>query len=138
GDHRVSISGRRAMNADRCELRTSNVQGPTFNQRSVGTPPDHIEVRCSMFNVRRLSCPRPLHVVSFVFFVASAAAAEPTKAQLDFFESKIRPIFADNCYKCHSPAKGKVKGELELDWKGGWEKGGEHGPAIVPGDPEKS
>src|SRR5262249_22610653 len=50
----------------------------------------------------------------------------------------IRPIFMDNCYKCHSPANGKIKGGLELDWKGGWEKGGDSGPAIVPGDPEKS
>jgi mono/diheme cytochrome c family protein len=65
-------------------------------------------------------------------------AAEPTKAQLDFFENKIRPIFTDNCYKCHSPAKGKIKAGLELDWKGGWEKGGDSGAAIVPGDPEKS
>jgi mono/diheme cytochrome c family protein len=65
-------------------------------------------------------------------------AAEPTKSQLDFFENKVRPIFAGNCYQCHSPAKGKVKGELELDWKGGWERGGENGPVIVPGDPEKS
>jgi hypothetical protein len=68
----------------------------------------------------------------------AAPAAELTKADTDFFESKIRPILADNCYKCHSPAKGKVKGNLELDWKGGWEKGGDNGPAIVPGDPEKS
>src|SRR6266536_2740405 len=76
-----------------------------------------------------------------VFWQAAHCAipsAEPTKAQLDFFENKIRPILADNCYKCHSPARGKVKGDLELDWKGGWEKGGENGPVIVPGDPEKS
>jgi Protein of unknown function (DUF1553)/Protein of unknown function (DUF1549)/Planctomycete cytochrome C len=67
-------------------------------------------------------------------------AAEPlTKAQLDFFEGKIRPIFANNCYKCHSPANGSPMSGLELDWKGGWEQGGNlYGPAIVPGDPEKS
>ena len=69
---------------------------------------------------------------------APAFAAAPNQAQIDFFENKIRPIFAENCYKCHSPAKGKIKGGLELDWKGGWEKGGDSGPAIVPGDPEKS
>ncbi|HET9220425.1 MAG TPA: PSD1 and planctomycete cytochrome C domain-containing protein [Terriglobia bacterium] len=62
----------------------------------------------------------------------------PTKAQLEFFESRIRPIFANNCYRCHSPANGNPRGGLELDWKGGWEKGGSEGPAIVPGDPEKS
>ena len=70
--------------------------------------------------------------------ISNAPAAEPAGAQLDFFENKIRPIFADNCYKCHSPANGKIKGGLELDWKSGWEKGGDSGPAIVPGDPEKS
>jgi hypothetical protein len=61
-----------------------------------------------------------------------------TKEQLDFFESKIRPIFADNCYKCHSPSKGVPKAGLELDWKGGWQKGGGYGPVIIPGDPDKS
>src|SRR6266404_2963133 len=74
----------------------------------------------------------------FLLTLASAVAAEPTRAQLDFFENKIRPILADNCYKCHSPARGKIKGGLELDWKGGWEKGGDSGPVIVPGDPGKS
>ena len=69
----------------------------------------------------------------------SPKAAEPlTKAQLDFFEGKIRPIFANNCYKCHSPANGAPMSGLELDWKGGWLQGGLSGPAIIPGDPEKS
>src|SRR6266536_419129 len=74
----------------------------------------------------------------FLSTLASAFAAEPTKVQLELFENKIRPIFAENCYKCHSPAKGKIKGGLELDWKGGWERGGENGPVILPGDPEQS
>ncbi len=59
-------------------------------------------------------------------------------AQQDFFEKKIRPIFANNCYKCHSQAGGAPQAGLELDWKGGWETGGYDGPAIVPGDPDKS
>src|SRR5438034_9762355 len=81
---------------------------------------------------------QPLAVAVFACAVVSVQAGEPTKAQLDFFENKIRPIFAENCYKCHSPAKGKIKGGLELDWKGGGEKGGENGPVIVPGNPEQS
>src|SRR5687767_2868775 len=60
-----------------------------------------------------------------------SSSQPPTKAQVDFFESKIRPIFANNCYRCHSPANGNPRGGLELDWKGGWEKGGSEGPAIV-------
>ena len=61
-----------------------------------------------------------------------------SKDQLEFFETKVRPIFVDNCYKCHSPSKGTPMAGLELDWKGGWEKGGTDGPVIVPGNPDKS
>jgi hypothetical protein len=70
---------------------------------------------------------------------SNTAKPQPlTKDQLEFFESRIRPIFAENCYKCHSPSKGTPMAGLELDWKGGWEKGGADGPAIVPGNPDKS
>jgi len=67
-----------------------------------------------------------------------AATAEPTKEQAAFFESKIRPVLADNCYKCHSLEKGKSKGGLTLDTKAGVLKGGEIGPVVVPGKPEES
>jgi hypothetical protein len=86
-------------------------------------------ILCLSLGVRALPQARP------------AAPQPPTKAQLDFFESRIRPIFVDNCYQCHSGTGGTggaPSGGLELDWKGGWEKGGGSGPAIVPGDPEKS
>jgi len=69
---------------------------------------------------------------------ASASAADLTPAQTQFFESKIRPILANNCYKCHSQSAEKVKGGLFLDTKEALLKGGETGPAVVPGDPEKS
>ncbi len=69
---------------------------------------------------------------------SQTAPSPPSKDQLDFFESRIRPIFAANCYQCHSGSANPLKGGLELDWKGGWEKGGDSGPAIVPGDPDKS
>jgi len=65
-------------------------------------------------------------------------AADPTPAQLQFFENHIRPVLAENCYKCHSQQAEKVKGGLLLDTKEGVLKGGDTGPAIVPGDPEKS
>jgi hypothetical protein len=59
-----------------------------------------------------------------------------TREGLEFFEKKIRPILADRCYKCHSGDK--VKAELLLDSREGMLKGGESGPAVVPGEPEKS
>src|SRR5437016_2299667 len=65
-------------------------------------------------------------------------AAEPSKADLDFFENKIRPIFANNCFKCHSHEAPKLKGGLSVEYRDSLLKGGETGPAIVPGDPEKS
>jgi mono/diheme cytochrome c family protein len=68
----------------------------------------------------------------------SKATAEPTKEQADFFENKIRPIFKENCYKCHSVEEGKSKGDLTLDTKAGTLKGGENGAIIVPGDVAKS
>ncbi len=64
-----------------------------------------------------------------------AAADSPG---VEFFESKIRPILVDDCYKCHSAQSEKVKGGLLLDTRDGLLKGGDTGPAIVPGDAEKS
>ena len=55
----------------------------------------------------------------------------------DIFESKIRPILVEHCYECHSADK-KQKGNLLLDTKDGTLKGGDTGPALVPGDPAKS
>jgi mono/diheme cytochrome c family protein len=69
---------------------------------------------------------------------ASAFAAEPTKEQTEFFENKIRPIFKQNCYKCHSVEENKAKGGLTMDTKAGLLKGGENGPIVVPGDVDKS
>ena len=57
---------------------------------------------------------------------------------IEFFENHIRPLLVQNCYKCHSEEAGKAKGELLLDTREGLRKGGDSGPAIVPGDPKAS
>ena len=59
-------------------------------------------------------------------------------AGIEFFEKKIRPIFVENCYKCHSKEAEKLKGGLLLDTRDGVLKGGDTGPPIVPGQPDKS
>ena len=69
---------------------------------------------------------------------SAAFAAEPTPDQIQFFESKVRPILAGKCYKCHSIEEGKVKGGLTLDTQAGVLKGGDTGSAIKPGDPDSS
>jgi len=63
--------------------------------------------------------------------------AAPDSEALNFFEAKIRPVLVESCYECHSAGK-KQKGGLVLDTKAGWEKGGDTGPALTPGDVEKS
>ena len=61
-----------------------------------------------------------------------------TAEQRDFFEKKIRPVLVDKCYKCHSEKAEKIKGGLTLDTREGVRRGGDNGPAVVPGDLKKS
>src|SRR6266699_1567421 len=79
-----------------------------------------------------------------VFLIAASMirsaviAAGPTAEQVEFFEKRIRPIFAEHCYSCHSDKAEKVKGGLRLDTREALRKGGSSGAAIVPGDPDAS
>jgi hypothetical protein len=67
-----------------------------------------------------------------------AAAQTPSATDLAFFESKVRPLLAERCHTCHSTKAKKQKGHLLLDNRDAILKGGESGPAIVPGEPERS
>ena len=69
--------------------------------------------------------------------LASAPAAAPDAAGLEFFEKRIRPLLAEHCYECHSAEK-KTKGGLRLDNRDGWSRGGDSGPAVVPGNLDDS
>ena len=68
----------------------------------------------------------------------SSTSPLPSPAALNFFEQKIRPLFAERCFECHSAGAKKLKGGLRLDFRDGVLRGGDTGPAIVPGEPEKS
>lgn len=61
-----------------------------------------------------------------------------TPEQLDFFESKIRPVLIENCYRCHSANEQSVRGGLSVDNQEALLAGGESGAAIVPGDLDSS
>jgi hypothetical protein len=69
---------------------------------------------------------------------AAAPAPAISPDDLQFFEARIRPVLADNCYKCHSRDADKIKGGLMLDTREGMLHGGDTGPAIEPGKPEDS
>ncbi len=65
-------------------------------------------------------------------------AAETDPADLELFESKIRPVLAERCYACHGGNPAKIRGGLVLLDAEGLRAGGDSGAAIVPGSPEDS
>jgi hypothetical protein len=73
-----------------------------------------------------------------IFAVVPAIHAQPSTASTaDFFETKIRPVLANNCYACHA-SSAQSQGGLRVDSQEGLLRGGGRGAAVVPGDPDKS
>ena len=66
---------------------------------------------------------------------ATQASPPATPASLELFEARVRPLLAANCFACHSQS---AMAGLRVDSREGLLKGGETGPALVPGDPENS
>ena len=67
--------------------------------------------------------------------VAAAAPVASNEDNTQFFTQKVRPVLAQSCYQCHTTEQA---GGLRLDSLDAVLKGGDSGPALVPGDPEKS
>src|SRR5687768_4172964 len=67
---------------------------------------------------------------------AQEKTAPASKEWLDFFETKVRPVLAENCFNCHGAKK--QQGGLRLDNRTDVLKGNEDGPIVVAGRPEKS
>ncbi len=74
--------------------------------------------------------------IPFVWAVFTVAAPAADPAAVEFFEKKVRPVLAENCFQCHGPDKQKAG--LRLDSGGSIRKGGESGPPVIPGDADKS
>jgi hypothetical protein len=74
--------------------------------------------------------------------LVAAGVSEPppplSPEDLRFFETKIRPVLADQCYRCHSSQAEKVRAGLRLDTRAATLEGGDSGPALVPGKPDES
>jgi hypothetical protein len=72
--------------------------------------------------------------VLFLLFLILISPDE-LRAQSDvatFFEGRIRPVLAENCYECHN-SSGKKKGGLALDFRDGMLTGGESGSVFADG-----
>src|SRR5262245_49925420 len=72
-----------------------------------------------------------------VLILATTSHAQDS-AGIEFFEKKIRPLLAEHCYSCHATQGKKQRGGLTLDTREGVLKGGDTGPALVPGKPNES
>lgn len=68
----------------------------------------------------------------------TVTAQELSTEQINFFESKIRPVLIKDCYGCHSAKTGATKGGLMVDSKEALLLGGDSGPAIVAGSLDES
>ena len=79
-------------------------------------------------------------VIVWIGFAALPARPAPTTdvpaEHARFFETKVRPLLAENCQSCHGEKK--QKGGLRLDSPEALAKGGKDGPVIVPGRPAES
>ena len=64
------------------------------------------------------------------------ALAAPPQKEIDFFESKVRPVLVEHCHSCHGPKK--QSGGLRLDTFEGLSAGADNGPVVVAGKPEAS
>ncbi len=80
--------------------------------------------------------PTVLGIACLVVSAPAARAAEPDPAGIAFFEAKIRPVLVEQCISCHGAEK--QRGNLRLDSKEAVLKGGDTGPALVPGKAKDS
>ena len=87
---------------------------------------------------------RAINVVSTLIFfftvLLSTLQAEENldPVQVEFFETKIRPVLVQHCYSCHSLDSDAVKGGYLLDSRKAIRQGGDSGAGVVPGKPEES
>ena len=81
-------------------------------------------------------------MITFVITLSLLGAPEaPSQNHIDFFEKKIRPVLAEQCYQCHSAKaarSGMLMGKLQLDTQEGVQRGGSRGSVVVPGRPDQS
>src|SRR5262245_2016599 len=78
-----------------------------------------------------------LVVVAAVCLLAARQDGDDAAADT-FFKQQVLPVLQANCFKCHGPAAARAKGGLRMTGRDALLKGGESGPALVPGNVEAS
>ncbi len=72
------------------------------------------------------------------FSVGVGRAAAASGSAVEFFEKEVRPLFVKHCFQCHSVNAKRLEAGLLLDSRAGQLRGGDSGPAIVPGNAAES
>ncbi len=80
----------------------------------------------------------PTFLATCLLALAHPLGAATPDAGAEFFETTVRPLLVAKCFECHSAESKKLKGSLRLDGRDLMLKGGDSGPAIEPGKPDKS
>lgn len=78
-----------------------------------------------------------LYLLYGVWLLSSRVAGQEADQGMEFFETNIRPVLVEQCYRCHNSID-LSEGSLVLDTKAGTLKGGDNGTIIEPGSVEKS
>lgn len=84
------------------------------------------------------SLPAIVRTVVGIVVAAATSGLVADDADSEFFEKQVRPILAARCFECHSEKSAKAKGGLRLDSRAATLKGGDTGPAVVPGKLKES
>ena len=79
----------------------------------------------------------PLSLLMIVILKSQELSAQDDP-RASFFEKKIRPLLIEHCYGCHAQESEELGGNLRLDHRAGWERGGDLGPAVIPGKSDES
>lgn len=79
-----------------------------------------------------------ISVVMFALISRSSRGvrAQDNPATVEFYKTKVQPVFQSNCYRCHGGMN--RRGGLSIQNKAGMMKGGKNGAVLVPGHPEQS
>ncbi|HVK15199.1 MAG TPA: PSD1 and planctomycete cytochrome C domain-containing protein, partial [Gemmataceae bacterium] len=77
----------------------------------------------------------PFAVVTAIAAAPAARPADPAPEAVAHFEKEIRPLLVETCHRCHGPKKQEAG--LRLDSRAALLKGGDNGPAVVPGKPDR-
>src|SRR3954467_8845849 len=95
-----------------CFHEPCGFDGPSINGPKEVDKRDNFGLRVRFVGVDTSVRKTTLWVLLFAFQLSCCLGTNPSPEQLDFFETKVRPVFVDHCYSCHSQKAEKVKGDL--------------------------